>query len=54
MDPISLTFYAVICGVLSAVAPSLGGFLPRLITGAGVGLIAAAVLPLAKGMMGGY
>ena len=55
MDPIALTFYAVICGLLSAVAPSLGGRLPRLAIGAVVGVIAAAVLPMVRtALAGGY
>ena len=51
MEPISLTFYAAVCGVLSVVAPNLGGMVSRLAVGAGVGLIAASVLPIIKGMM---
>ena len=54
MEPISLGFYAVVCGVLSAASPRLGGFLPRLLTGAVVGVIAAALLPVIKGIMSGY
>ena len=52
MDPISLAFYAVVCGVLSLAAPTLGSALPRLAVGACVGIAAAAVLPVIKGMMG--
>jgi len=51
MDPIALAFYGVICGCLSAVAPNLGGVPLRLAIGAVVGLIAASVLPVLKGMM---
>lgn len=54
MEPISLTFYAVVCGILSVVAPNLGGVMPRLIVGAVVGIVAAAVLPFVRGMMAGY
>ncbi len=54
MDPISLLFYAVVCGILSAVAPNLGGIVPRLLTGGLVGIVAAIVLPFLKGMMTGY
>ena len=52
MEPISLAFYAVVCGVLSLVAPNLGGMIPRLLTGAIVGVVAATVLPFLRGMMG--
>ncbi|MCC1494116.1 hypothetical protein [Cognatishimia sp. F0-27] len=45
MDPITLSFYAVVCGCLSVAAPRLGGFVPRLIVGAVVGLVAATLLP---------
>lgn len=52
MDPVALAFYAVICGVLSLAAPSLGGAVPRLATGAVVGVAAAFCLPILKAMMG--
>ena len=52
MEPISLAFYAVVCGLLSLVAPALGGMMPRVAVGAVVGLAAAAVLPMIRGMMG--
>lgn len=54
MDPITLTFYAVVCGCLSAASPKLPSLPVRLGIGAGVGLVAAAVLPMLKTMMGGY
>lgn len=52
MEPISLLFYAVVCGLLSVFAPSLGGMVPRLAVGAVVGVIAAIVLPVLRGAMG--
>ena len=52
MEPISLAFYAAVCGLLSVFAPNLGGAVPRLAVGAVVGIIAAAVLPSLRGMMG--
>ncbi len=52
MDPISLAFYAIVCGLLSLFAPNLGGAMPRLALGAGVGVVAATVLPILKAMMG--
>lgn len=54
MDPISIAFYAVICGLLSMFAPSLGGRVPRLAIGAVVGVVAAISLPVVRGMMGAY
>lgn len=54
MEPISLAFYATVCGVLSVAAPRLGGFLPRLLTGALVGVIAALILPFLRGLIPGY
>ena len=54
MEPISLTFYATVCGLLSVVAPRLGGFLPRLLIGAVVGIIAALMLPAIRGLLTGY
>ena len=54
MEPISLAFYAIVCGILSVVAPNLGGFLPRLIVGAGVGIVAAIVLPIIRQLSQGY
>ncbi len=54
MDPITLAFYAVVCGCLSAVAPRMPRLPIRLGIGAVVGIIAAAVLPSLKGMIGFY
>ncbi|WP_377509269.1 hypothetical protein [Octadecabacter sp. R77987] len=52
MDPISITFYAMVCGCLSMAAPRLGGLVPRLAVGAGIGVAAAILLPVLRGMMG--
>ena len=54
MEPISHAFYATVCGVLSVVAPRLGGFIPRLLIGAIVGVIAAVFLPFLRGLVTGY
>lgn len=51
MDPIALAFYAVVCGVLSAVAPSMPRLPIRLAIGAVVGMAAASFLPMLKGML---
>lgn len=53
MDPVSLGFYAIVCGLLGAVAPSFPRLPVRLGIGALVGVTAASVLPWIKGMMGG-
>jgi hypothetical protein len=54
MDPISVAFYAVICGTLSAFAPKSLGFVVRFLIGGGVGVCAALILPFLKGVIGGY
>ena len=55
MDPFSMAFYAVVCGCLSAFAPSLGGVVQRLTAGAIVGVIAAVLVPWLRGAIGiGY
>lgn len=55
MDPITLGFYAFVCGILSWFAPNLGGRIPRLAIGAGVGVVAAASLPTLRSFAGlGY
>lgn len=48
MDPFTLAFYASVCGVLSVIAPRLGGFFLRLGIGALVGIIAALALPAVR------
>jgi len=53
MEPITLTYYAVVCGGLGALSPRIGGLLPRLGIGAVVGLVAAGLLPLVRGLIGG-
>ncbi|MCA8884890.1 MAG: hypothetical protein KDA50_14250 [Rhodobacteraceae bacterium] len=52
MDLISTTYYAVICAVLSLVAPAIGGVLPRVLAGVVVGMAAAASLPWVKSLLG--
>lgn len=51
MDPISLVYYAVICAVLSVVAPSMSTSTIRLAVGAVVGMAAAGGLPLVQSML---
>ncbi|MDJ0857816.1 MAG: hypothetical protein QNI90_14470 [Dinoroseobacter sp.] len=52
MDIVALTFYALVCGLLSLLAPNFGGRLQRVIIGAGVGVVAAAILPILRGTLG--
>jgi hypothetical protein len=52
MDVFSIGFYAVVCGVLGAVAPGLGNLLFRLFFGAFVGIVAAVLLPAVRGIAG--
>ena len=52
MDPVSIAFYAVVCGILSVAAPGLGGVVSRMAVGAVVGIVAAALLPLLRGAAG--
>jgi hypothetical protein len=52
MDATAIAWYAVICGVLSALAPSFGGRLVRVLIGGVVGIIAATVLPMFRGLTG--
>jgi len=40
IDATAIAWYAVICGVLSALAPSFGGRLVRVLIGGVVGIIA--------------
>ncbi len=52
MDPVSLVFYAAVCGLLSVFAPRLGSPATRLGVGAVVGLLAATILPALRGAFG--
>lgn len=51
MDPVSLAFYAIVCGCLSAASPIVPSLPVRLALGAGVGVLAAALLPLLRGVL---
>ena len=53
MDPFALIFYAAVCGALSWLAPNLGGATLRMGVGAVVGILAAMLLPIVRGMIGG-
>ena len=52
MDPVNLAFYGLVCGTLAAFAPSLGSRVTRAVVGVVIGVIASALLPLLKGLLG--
>lgn len=52
MDPISLGFYATVCGLLGLAGPKLGAAPWRLGIGAIVGVIAVSVLPTLQSLFG--
>jgi hypothetical protein len=49
MDPVTLSYYAVVCGTLGFLAPRLGRPFKRLVVGVVVGVVAAGALPLMRG-----
>ena len=51
MDPVTLTFYGAVCGLLAAFVPSASRAF-RFALGVGVGLIAAAFLPPVRAALG--
>ena len=52
MDWLPIVFYGLICGCLSAAAPSLGTAAGRIIAGGLTGVVAAVVLPYIRAMLG--
>jgi len=52
IDATAIAWYAVICGMLSAFAPSFGGRAVRIVIGGVVGIVAATVLPMVRNLMG--
>ena len=52
MDVTALTFYAIVCGVLSWAGPRLGQPVVRFGIGALVGIVAATALPTLRGVIG--
>jgi hypothetical protein len=53
MDVTALIFYAIVCGLLSLASPTHGQTpVTRLAIGAVVGIAAAALLPVLRGMFG--
>jgi len=53
MDPISMAYYATICGLLGVASPWLGRISVRFVLAAIVGLIAAGALPYVRGTLPG-
>lgn len=52
MDPVTLAYYAIVCGILGATAPRIPGLVARFAIGIMVGLIAAGALPWIKTTFG--
>ncbi|MBP7240441.1 hypothetical protein [Amaricoccus sp.] len=52
MDPVTLLYYAAVCGLLGMAGPFLGGHAGRFVAGVLVGLAAAAALPPLRGALG--
>jgi len=50
MDPVTLAYYGVICGLLSLAAPTLATPMLRFVAGVIVGLVAAGGLPFLRGL----
>ena len=51
MDPVTLTFYGLVCGLLAAFVPRASRVF-RFAVGVGVGLVAASFLPPLRGVLG--
>ena len=52
MDPVNALFYAGVCGLLAGVTGRLRSGAVRIAIGAGVGVIASALLPVLRGFLG--
>lgn len=52
MDPVNLTYYAVVCGGLAAYAPSVANRISRVVVGLVTGSVSAALLPLVHRLLG--
>ena len=51
MDPVTLSFYAVVCGLLAGFVPAASRAF-RIALGVGVGLVAASLLPPLRSALG--
>ncbi len=54
MDPVTLTFYGAVCGLLAYFSHRLNNGLLRFGAGIVVGLVAASALPPLRGWVGLY
>jgi hypothetical protein len=52
MDPVNLTYYAVVCGGLAAYSPSVANRILRMVVGLGVGGLSASLLPIVHFFLG--
>jgi uncharacterized transporter YbjL len=52
MDPVSIAYYALVCGLLAGFLPVRLGRLAKIGVGLAVGLLAATLLPAARGLIG--
>ena len=52
MDPVTMTYYGAICGMLALAGPRLSPVAVRFLAGAAVGLVAAWALPHLRQMLG--
>jgi hypothetical protein len=52
MDPVNLTYYAVICGGLAAYAPNVRNLAIRTVLGLGLGGFSAMMLPVVHFFLG--
>ncbi len=51
-DPVTLFYYAIICGCLALASPRLRTMRTRLAAGLIVGVLAALLLPVLRGVIG--
>jgi hypothetical protein len=52
MDPVNLTYYAVVCGGLAAYAPHVRNVAVRTVVGLCLGGVSATMLPLVHFFLG--
>ncbi len=52
MDPVNLTYYAVVCGGLAAYAPNVRNVAIRTVVGLSLGGFAAMMLPVVHFFLG--
>ena len=52
MDPVSVAFYAIVCGLLAGLLPARLGRAAKIATGLAVGILSATALPLLRTLVG--